>query len=225
MGISVVIPAYNEEGRIERVIREVTPYAEEIIVVDDCSMDNTADVAKRLHAKVVSHNRNRGHKEAVKTGFKAASEDVVVTIDADGEYPADQIPKLVAPIAAGAADLVSGARQHISRISERMLTSLTRLVLDVSDTGGGFKALNGDLAKTLELKGFCICGIFLLEAARKGGTVLEVPVKRRSISKPKAPAWHHLPQLLYVLREIVLSFRQQALHEGKVSQPVQERLQ
>lgn len=205
MEVSVVIPAFNEEPRIERVIREAKPYADEIIVVDDCSTDNTAQVARKMGAKVLSHRENQGHKEAVKTGFKCATRGIIVTLDADGEYPADQILKLVQPIREGKADIVSGARQTIPRFSERVITSLARMNLEVTDTGSGFKAIRTSLARKLELHGFCICGVFLLEAARKGGRIMEVPVKQRKIQKEKNPAWHHLSQCLYVLWELLLS--------------------
>lgn len=206
MGVTIVIPAYNEEQRIKRVINEVTPYADEILVIDDCSKDNTAQAAKEMNVRVLSHNVNKGHKEAIKTGFHAASHDIIVTIDADGEYPADQIPKLLQPLKNGIADVVTGKRQSIPRISEQILTHLARLRLNVSDTGSGLKALRANIAKQLELPGECICGIFLLEAARKGGgRIQEVTVKRRRIAKQKKPAWHHFLQFFYVLRELLLS--------------------
>lgn len=205
MEVSVIIPAFNEESRIESVIREARPYADEVIVINDCSTDNTAQIARKMGAKVLSHRENRGHKEAVKTGFSFATREIIVTLDADGEYPADQLLKLVQPIREGKADLVSGTRQTIPRFSERVITSLARLNLEVTDTGAGFKAIRTSLARKLELHGFCICGVFLLEADRKGGEILEVPVKQRKIQKEKKPAWHHLPQCLYVLRELILS--------------------
>lgn len=202
--VAVVIPAYNEAKRIRKVIKEIEPYADEIIVVNDCSTDNTAAIANELGVKVIEHKVNRGHKEAVKTGFQAASKEMIVTYDADGEYSAEQIPKLVAPLQDSNVDVVTGRRNEIPRISERIITLFTSLLINVSDTGAGFKAIRAQLAKQLELHGFCICGIFLLEAARKGGDIVEIPVTVRSIQKTKHAAWHHLPQMAYLAREMCL---------------------
>jgi glycosyltransferase involved in cell wall biosynthesis len=114
-GVSVVIPAYDEEagvGAHVKAIRRVLSVAgisHEIVVVDDGSSDRTAEEAAAAHARVLRHPENRGYGASIKTGVAAAAYDCIVIIDADGTYPADAIPDLVAGL--DTADMVVGARR------------------------------------------------------------------------------------------------------------------
>ncbi|MFB0534342.1 MAG: glycosyltransferase family 2 protein [Anaerolineae bacterium] len=197
--ISVVIPAYNEATRIGDVVRAALAVADEVIVVDDGSDDDTALVAEAAGAQAV-RQANAGYIAAVKRGFRQAHGDVVVTMDADGEHRAEYIPCLVAPIMEGRADLVLGRRRRIARPSERFLNWLTRLqVRQVHDTGTGFRALRRELALKLHLRGRCICGVSVLEPVALGARVAEVPIELAHVQKPRRIAWFHLPQAWYVL--------------------------
>jgi glycosyltransferase involved in cell wall biosynthesis len=198
-GVSIVIPAYNEAARIGAVVRSALQYADEVIVVDDGSADETAEVASSAGARVIRQD-NAGYIAAVKRGFREAAGDVVVTMDADGEHRAEDVPRLVAPIVAGEADLVLGRRPHIARPSERFLNWLTRFRVKVGDSGTGFRALRRDLALKLELRGRCICGISVLEPAVLGARVAEVPIELTRIDKPRRIAWYHLPQAWHVVK-------------------------
>jgi glycosyltransferase involved in cell wall biosynthesis len=113
-GVSVVIPAYNEEGAIRGVVDRVNQVLadagieHEVIVVDDGSSDNTGQIAQGTRATVVRHATNRGYGAALKTGIRAARYDLTCIIDADGTYPVEELPRM---ISAGAnADMVVGAR-------------------------------------------------------------------------------------------------------------------
>jgi glycosyltransferase involved in cell wall biosynthesis len=202
MKISVVIPAYNEAERIAPVVRGARQHANEVIVVDDGSQDDTARVAKAAGARAI-RQQNAGYIAAIKRGFREALGDIVVTMDGDGEHHPEDIPRLVKPILAGEADLVLGARPHIARPSERFLNWLTNLKADVRDSGTGFRALRRDLARRLELEGRCICGISVLEPAALGARIAEVPIELTRIDKPRRIAWYHLPQVWYVLRWLI----------------------
>jgi glycosyltransferase involved in cell wall biosynthesis len=205
VGVSVVIPAYNEAARIEAVVLAALAYADEVIVVDDGSEDATGQVAAAAGARVI-RQANAGYISAVKRGFREAREDVVVTMDADGEHRAEDIPRLAAPILAGQAELVLGARPHITRASERLLNRLARLrVTGVSDTGTGFRALRRELALQLRMEGRCICGVSVLEAAALGARIVELPIELSHIEKPRRVAWYHAAQLFHVLRWLVRS--------------------
>lgn len=113
-GISVVIPAFNEEASVgaeveairQVICRNGTPF--EIIVVDDASTDRTSKVAVSGGARVFRHMENRGYGAAIKTGIRGALYDTIVITDADGTYPADQIPHLIQKLET--ADMVVGAR-------------------------------------------------------------------------------------------------------------------
>lgn len=197
--VTVVVPAYNEGGRIGAVLDELHDDYE-VLVVDDASADDTAAVARDAGATVVEHERNRGYLAALRTGFEAVETDVVVTLDADGEHDPEDVDRLLEPIAAGEADVVFGAREDVPRPSERLLNRLATRALPLTDTGTGFRALRTDLAKRLELDTACTCGTLALEAALRGARVAEVPSPTRTVAKPRGIAWRHVEQLFHVLR-------------------------
>ncbi|RLG58471.1 MAG: glycosyltransferase family 2 protein [Candidatus Hydrothermarchaeota archaeon] len=107
--ISIVIPCYNEEEGIAKVINRIPEFVDEIIVVDNHSTDNTKYVAESLGAKVV-FEEIRGYGRAYKTGFKNVSGDIIVTLDGDGSYPVEELPKLLDFMAERNLDFVSGKR-------------------------------------------------------------------------------------------------------------------
>lgn len=107
--ISVVIPCYNEEGGIARVIPSLPDFIDEIIVVDNNSSDRTADVAHSLGARVVSEKR-QGYGCAYKAGLPSAQGDIIVTMDGDGTYPAHAISYLIDTLLIDELDFVSAAR-------------------------------------------------------------------------------------------------------------------
>src|SRR5579875_113291 len=117
MQLSVIVPAFNEERTLNRVVEKLLsiPNLLEIIIVDDCSTDNTLLIAERLQqsyakVKVLKHNRNQGTTAALKTGFAAATGDIIVIQESALEYDPPEIPDLTDPIVAGGADVVYGSR-------------------------------------------------------------------------------------------------------------------
>ena len=197
--VTAVIPAHNEADRIARTLENVKPFVDEIIVIDDASEDQTGDIAERHQAIVLTHSEKRGYIEAIKYGFQEASGEVIITLDADGEFSPEYIPDLVKPIVNGAADMVQGHRNIIPRPSERFLTWLAMKKAEVGDSGTGMRAIRTDLAKSLEIKGACICGVLALEAISKGGRIIDVPITLQKINKPRKIAWFHIRQLFYII--------------------------
>lgn len=110
--LSVIIPAFNEENGIqptlEQLRRTLQPLDAEIIVVDDGSTDRTAELARAAGVRVVRHEHNRGYGAALKTGIRSSSAELICITDADGTYPNDRIPELVAAMDHHA--MVVGAR-------------------------------------------------------------------------------------------------------------------
>jgi glycosyltransferase involved in cell wall biosynthesis len=195
----VLLPAYNEEGAIGHVIegvRQVLPKAA-IIVIDDCSTDNTVKVARKAGATVVCIPCNLGIGGAVQTGFKFAREhnyDVVVRLDGDGQHDPDEIPALYAALMSGRADAVFGSR-FIGKDSDMsipigrrlgiktfafLVTLLTRQ--RATDTTSGFMCLNryavGVLADFLPQDYPEVEGRIILHKA--GLSTLELPALMRS---------------------------------------------
>ena len=116
MKLSVVIPVYNEVNTLLPLIERVqrSPVDKEIIVVDDCSTDGTADLLKRTslaaNVRTFFHQVNQGKGAALRTGFAEATGDMVIVQDADLEYDPQEYPKLIKPIVDGLADVVYGSR-------------------------------------------------------------------------------------------------------------------
>jgi len=117
MKLSIVIPCYNERKTIRALVDAVraAPVADkEIILVDDCSTDGTRDLLKSeiepLVARVLYHDANQGKGAALRTGFAAATGDVVIVQDADLEYDPQEYPRLLKPVLDGKADVVFGSR-------------------------------------------------------------------------------------------------------------------
>ena len=116
MLLSIIIPVYNEEltigniiDRTERVMRQ-TGLKFEVIVVDDHSYDKSLKAAKARDAKIFSLKQHLGKGYALRAGFAHAIGDIIVTIDSDGSHKPEELPKVLAPILEGRADLVIGSR-------------------------------------------------------------------------------------------------------------------
>ncbi|MCS3856619.1 glycosyltransferase involved in cell wall biosynthesis [Salinibacter ruber] len=200
---AAIVPAYNEAERIEKTVQSVDKHVDKTLVVNDASTDDTGPRARKAGAKVLTQSQNQGYIAAIKRGFRAADTDIVVTIDADGEFPSDRIPHLVRPVCEGEADMIQGDRGEIVRPSEQFLTWLAGWGGPVGDSGTGLRALRTDLAQTLDLDGKCICGIFSLEVLGRGGKIQEVPVRLNEIDKPRGIAWYHGKQFFYVVQALV----------------------
>lgn len=126
MKLSVVIPVYNEEHTILTLIERVraVPVEKELVIVDDCSRDGTRAKLETLRGQdgvtLLFHDHNQGKGAALRTGFAAATGDMVIIQDADLEYNPDEYPRLIQPIIDGRADVVFGSR-FIGGESHRVL--------------------------------------------------------------------------------------------------------
>jgi len=203
ISITVVIPAYNEEKTIGDIVEELKQHGYDVLVIDDGSVDNTTEVAREAGAKVIRHSTNRGYIEALRTGFKEASGDIIITMDADGQHQVKDIPKLVKPILEGEADLVMGARNRLS-LSEKLITKITNLKVKISDASTGFRALKREFASKMKLRGICTCGTFVLEAYKLGAKVAEVRInpRKRTFGKSRIRK-RHIIQAFIVMKEIL----------------------
>jgi glycosyltransferase involved in cell wall biosynthesis len=202
--VSAVVPAFSEEKTIGEVVQRCLPYVDEVLVVDDGSGDDTAANAEAAGARVIKLPRNMGVLKAVEMGLHEARGDIIVTLDADGQHSPEEIPRLVKPIIDGDADLVMGVRPGFPHLSERVITWVTSLRVPVGDASTGFRAIRKETAVKMRLHGACLCGTFVLEAARNGARVKGVPVTvaerrhgRRRIQT------RHIWQLLHVTWDVI----------------------
>lgn len=161
-GVTLVVPAYNEEDGIEGVVRRLSSLdlgvPLELLVVEDGSTDRTRERLAELEAqvpclRVLEHGYNRGYGAALKTGFQAAAHEVVVITDADGTYPEDRIGELLARVDAGAEMAVGariGANVHIPLIRRPAKWALRRLAsylagVRIPDLNSGLRAFRREL--------------------------------------------------------------------------------
>src|SRR5688572_9757716 len=195
--LSVVIPVFNEENTIARVVESVirVPGLREIVIVDDCSTDSTSSIVAVLagkydRVKVFSHERNHGKTAALKTGFANTLGEIVIVQDADLEYDPQEIPDVIAPILEGHADVVFGSRFMVKRaarvvyfyhyLANKALTFLSNVFtnLNKTDMETCYKAFRGNIVRnmTITSNGFG----FEVEAAAKIAklrcAVYEVPI-------------------------------------------------
>ncbi len=202
--VSVIIPAYNEAMSIGKVVTNCKSFCDEIIVIDDGSTDDTAEIAKKSGALLVRSVENLGITKAIQKGLEAAHGEIIVTMDADGQHDPSDIPNLIKPITDGTSDVVLGIRDEIPNLSERIINALANLGGKCSDAGTGFRAIRANIAKKMKLHGACLCGTFLLEARKRGARILEIPIKkkRRIYGRRKAKT-KHIRQFFYVARDLI----------------------
>jgi glycosyltransferase involved in cell wall biosynthesis len=187
--VAIVIPAYQAATTIGAVLASIALPDARVIVVDDGSTDGTADVAAGKGVVVMTQARNRGKGVALRSGIARACDDeadVIVTLDADGQHPAAEIPRLLQPIREGTADLVLGARPRsgtmpVSRRFSNWISAnlATRIAgRPVQDAQTGFRAFTKALADRVRPAGdrYEFEANFLLDALRAGYRVASVEV-------------------------------------------------
>ena len=190
--IVACIPAYNEEKTIARIILQAQKHADTVIVCDDGSTDMTGEIAHRLGAEVIHHEKNLGYGAALRSLFKRAKDlnaDVIVTIDADAQHDPAAIPQLINPILEDKVDMVLGSRfleknnnvPTYRRFGIKLLTHMSNgsLKNEVSDAQCGFRAYNKIAVNKLKLSegGMGISAEILRRAGELGLRVGEVPVQ------------------------------------------------
>lgn len=219
------IPAYNEENSIARVIIGAQKFADAVVVCDDGSTDLTAAIAERLGADVVRHEHNQGYGAALKSLFDRAREldvDVLVTLDADGQHDAGEIPNIVKPIIENAADIVIGSRFVDDNGTKEMplhrqigAKLITKIVNgssknNISDAQSGFRAYNHKAIEGFNIHetGMGASIAILLEAHKYNLRLYEVPSTCRyenaDVETSSAnPVSHGLSVLLSFVRIIL----------------------
>lgn len=230
--ISIVIPAYNESVRLGAPIEKIVEYLAtesvngEIIVVDDGSSDDTAEVAKRVLAahpetmsNVIRYEKNRGKGFAVKTGLLAAKAEIALFTDADLSTPIEEMPKLTEPIANGKCDVAFGSRaldrsligthqpwrrEQGGKVMNLIIRTMSGLPF--ADTQCGFKAFNmlkfRPLLDRVTIDRFGFDVEFLFVANHAGLRLAEIPVRWNDVEGSKVSVFRDTRRMIGELWQI-----------------------
>jgi dolichol-phosphate hexosyltransferase len=223
--LGVIVPVYNEEATIGRVLRRVLlqDCVQQVVVVDDCSSDRSVEAIQRStnDPRVVQrrHKQNQGKGAAIRTGLEAVTAPVVIIQDADLEYDPVDYRKIIAPIIEGRADVVYGVRGFAGQTAysywfvkgNRLVTTATNILFNcyIQDMETGFKAMRTSLMRRLRLTGrrFDIEPEITGRVLRLGYRIHEVPIDyyARSRAEGKKLTWKDGVKALATLARIRLT--------------------
>jgi dolichol-phosphate hexosyltransferase len=220
--LSVLIPVYNEERTLERLLDAVEerPEVSELVIVDDGSTDRTADILSargfKVKAQVIRHERNRGKGAALRTAIAAATGDVALVQDADLEYDPAEFPLLLAPIERGRAEVVYGSRSFAAHsaysfwfvIGNKLVTLWTNVLFNsyLSDMETCYKLMPLSVWRSLDLRsdGFDIEPEITAKLLKSGRRIYEVPISyaARGRVEGKKLTWRDGVMALWTLSRI-----------------------
>jgi glycosyltransferase involved in cell wall biosynthesis len=220
--ISIVIPCYNEKDTIEKIVEAVRSAAiesREIIVVDDCSEDGTKAVLEEkvsdMVDRIVYHPVNRGKGASLRSGFAAATGEIILVQDADLEYNPEDYPVLLEPLLSGKADAVFGSRFMGGRphrvlffwhmAGNRFLTLLSNIFtnLNLTDLETGYKAFKAPVIKAIQIEEdrFGVEPEITAKLARMGCRIYEVGISYsgRTYAEGKKINWRDGVRAIYAI--------------------------
>ncbi|PWT86415.1 MAG: glycosyl transferase [Acidobacteria bacterium] len=230
MKVSIVIPCYNEKDTIEKIVatvRNAPLESREIIVVDDCSQDGTQAVIEKnlshVVERIIYHPVNRGKGAALRSGFAAATGDIILVQDADLEYSPEDYPALLEPLISGRADAVFGSRFMGGRphrvlffwhmVGNRFLTLLSNMFtnLNLTDMETGYKAFRASVIKSIQIEedGFGVEPEIIAKLARANCRIYEVGISYsgRTYREGKKINWKDGVRAIYAVLKYNLKGR------------------
>jgi glycosyltransferase involved in cell wall biosynthesis len=189
-GILIVIPAYNEERNIKRVVESVIKEGFSTLVVDDGSDDKTSECARTAGAEVIRFDENQGKGKALRRGFEYANEtgyEAVAVIDGDGQHNVSELKNLISAFGENGIDIVIGSRMtdlrnmpFIRRLTNKVMSKIVSLLAKnrITDSQSGFRIIKTTVLKniTLTTSNYDTESEMLIRAGRKGYTIKEIPI-------------------------------------------------
>jgi glycosyltransferase involved in cell wall biosynthesis len=221
--LSVIIPIYNEQELLPRVLERVRAMAEgqpfemELVLVDDCSRDRTPEILDEERARpnviALRHEWNRGKGAAIRTGLRHATGDVILIQDADMEYDPDEIPSVVLPILQGRSRVCYGSRfmgevtgmRVPNRVANWILAWLATLLYGqrITDEATAYKAFHRDVLRGISLRceRFEFCPEVTAKVLRSGERIHEVPITffARTFEEGKKIGWRDMGTAVWTL--------------------------
>jgi len=217
--IIACIPAYNEEKSIGKIVKKTLHYVDEVVVCDDGSTDNTSSESKSAGAKLIRHDKNKGKGAATQSLFEYARKSnagVIVTIDGDGQFLPEEIPKLLKPVIENRSDVVIGYRFETNempsyrKIGNKVLDKITNLAseLPFRDTQSGFRAYSKKAIESIRFQtnGFGADSEILVDASKKGLRISEEKIsvvyntgKKTSTKNPVSHSGEVIASLLELI--------------------------
>lgn len=191
MNVTVIIPTLNEEKGIGGVVESFIKLGFEVLVIDGNSSDRTRDIAKEKGAKVVLQS-GKGKGNAIVEAFQLVDSDIVILVDGDGSYPAEEVWKLIEPIEKGVAEHVVGNRfakyekgafTKLNLLGNKLINLFFRFAYGVElvDILSGYRAIKKDVYKIIEIRksGFEVEAELTVETLARGFRIVEVPISYR----------------------------------------------
>ncbi len=217
--MSIVIPVFNEERTIGDVITRTKSIMEqsklpyEVLVIDDGSLDRSAEISQASEAQVLRED-HQGKGYALRLGFKQAKGKVIVTLDSDGSHNPEEIPLVLRDIIENKVDFVIGSRflntgvnipkiPKVNRVGNRMFNNLIRLFtgVKISDSQSGFRAIRSSVIKKMKLnsRGYEVESEMLVKALKMGARVAEIPVsfEQRTVGRSRLDPLKDGTRILY----------------------------
>ncbi len=225
--VSVVIPVFNEELTIGNVVTRTKRTLEqmgvsyEVLVVDDGSVDRSADISQAREAHVLRED-HQGKGYALRSGFRQARGELIVTLDADGSHQPEEIPSVMQYIREDKADFVTGTRFYNSDVNKTKIPKVNRLGNRIfnnliwyltgkkfSDSQSGFRAIRSSLIKKMRLssRGYEVESEMLVKALKMGARVTETPISfnQRTVGTSQLDPVKDGTRILYAIMQAYLS--------------------
>jgi glycosyltransferase involved in cell wall biosynthesis len=223
--VSAIIPVFNEERTVGDVITRTKNILEklrlpyEVIVVDDGSVDRSLEISQAKEA-IVLRETHQGKGHAIRSGFKLAKGNIIVTLDSDGSHKPEEIPLILQYIMENKADFVIGSRffnaeanktkiPRVNRLGNRIFNSLIGLLtgVKISDSQSGFRAMRSPVINKMELnsRGYEVESEMLVKALKMGLRVAEIPIsfEQRTVGKSRLDP---LKDGIRILHSIIASY-------------------